>query len=276
MPWLEPVVRFILAVIGLKGRGYRNAFDVGVETVDFELANLPDGFDGFRILLVSDLHIDAFAELVGRIAGLVEDIEYDLCILGGDYSFDHHEESEIACCRMRELAGVLVRKGRVLGVLGNHDRYRMGQVLSDCGVEMLVNENACVERDGGRIYVAGVDDCHYYESADMGLAGEGIEGESFRIMVSHSPETYKQAAEGGYSLFLAGHTHGGQVCLPGGFAVVTCASVDRRMIRGKWQCDGMAGYTSRGAGASGVAVRFFSKPEITVITLKKKRAVPEG
>ena len=166
----------------------------------------------------------------------------------------------MAYLRMKELAEGLVMRSRVLGVLGNHDKYRMAEMLADCGVEMLINENVCIEKNGDSIYVVGLDDCHYYGADDIESAQAGIADGVFKIMISHSPETYHQASEAGYSLFLAGHTHGGQVCLPGGAPVVTCATVPRRTVKGKWRYGRREGYTSRGAGASGVAVRFFCPP----------------
>ena len=125
---------------------------------------------------------------------------------------------------------------------------------------MLTNEYECYRKGGQCIYVVGLDDCHYYGAADIALAASDIPDEAFKIMLCHSLEFYKEAENAGFSLYLAGHTHGGQVCRPGGVAVVTCATIPRRMLKGKWRWGDMAGYTSRGCGASGVAVRFFCRP----------------
>ncbi len=269
MPWLQDVFRGFLRLVGLRRRGERNATAILVEWVEFELAELGRAFDGMRILLVTDTHIDEFPSLAGEIVRLAESVEYDLCILGGDYNFGYRQESGMAYLRMRELAEGLVRRSPVYGILGNHDKYAMGAMLAECGVRMLVNEHAVIERGGERLPLVGLDDCHYYEAADIALAEEGLPEGAFKVMLSHSPEMYRDAAEAGYSLYLAGHTHGGQVCLPGGIAVVSCATAPRRMLRGKWRYGGMAGYTSRGSGASGVSVRFFCRPEITVITLRR-------
>lgn len=269
MPWIANTFRFLVRTMRLRQRGYRNALDIRVENVDFEFENLPAAFDGTRIFFVTDTHIDAFEELAEKILKLAHSLEYDFCILGGDYNFGYRQESGLAFLRMQELAKGLVDRSRVFGVLGNHDRYGMAQILEECGVEMLINDNAFVECRGERIYIVGLDDCHYYCAEDIQLAQESIPGNPFRIMVSHSPEMYRYAAQAGFSLCLAGHTHGGQVCLPGGVAVVTCATAPRRVLKGRWQEGKMSGYTSRGAGASGVAVRFFCPPEVTVITLKK-------
>jgi predicted MPP superfamily phosphohydrolase len=141
--------------------------------------------------------------------------------------------------------------------------------LSDSGVEMLINESICLKREQEQIYLSGVDDCHYYGADDIEAAAGTISDGEFKVMVSHSPECYKKAARNGYSLHLAGHTHGGQVCLPGGAAIVTSSTIPRRMVSGQWTYRGMRGYTSRGVGASGAAVRFFCRPEMTVITLHR-------
>ena len=269
MPWLEKLFQFFLGTLHIRRAGVRNALDIKVESAEFEFDNLPAGFDGVRMLLVTDTHFDESATLGERILKLSETLEYDFCILGGDYSFSYRQESPMAYLRMKELAQGLVGRGRVLGVLGNHDLYRMGEVLADCGVEMLINDNVRIERNGDSVYLVGLDDCHYYGADDIALAQRGICDGAFKVMISHSPEAYDQAARAGCSLYLAGHTHGGQVCLPGGVAVVTCATVPRKIVKGKWRHGKMAGYTSRGVGASGVPVRFFCPPEMTVITLRK-------
>jgi len=269
MPRLHKALEFIVRVTLTKDRGVRNVLDVRSEDVEIVSDDLPAGFDNTRILLVTDLHIDGvdgLAEKIVRVAGAVD---YDFCILGGDYSFGAARKGSLAYSSMKDVAAELRAKSRVFAVLGNHDLYSTGELLEECGVQVLVNESVCLDKDGDRMYLAGLDDCHYYGADDIELADGGIEAGAFKILVCHSPEAYRQAAEAGYSLYLAGHTHGGQVCLPGGIVVVGGTTVPRRLLKGRWRYDGMCGYTSRGAGASGVVVRYFCPPEITVITLKR-------
>jgi predicted MPP superfamily phosphohydrolase len=269
MPRLHKTLELILRTSFTKARGVRNALDVRAEEVRIVLSSLPPGFDNTRILLVTDLHIDGMDWLAEKIIRVAEGIDCDFCILGGDYSFSRAREGSLAYSRMREVAAKLRAKSRVFAVLGNHDRYSIGRLLQECGAEVLMNESMRLEKGGDKMYLTGLDDSHYYGADDIGLADEGIEAGAFKIMVCHSPEGYEQAAKAGYSLYLTGHTHGGQICLPGGIVVVHGATVPRRLLKGKWQYNGMCGYTSRGAGASGVAVRYFCPPEISVITLVK-------
>jgi predicted MPP superfamily phosphohydrolase len=268
LPILSRVLEYFLAMSLMRRLGEMNAANLEVEEVEIEFGGLPKGFDNTRILFITDLHIEGMEGLGERIIAAAKAIEYDYCVLGGDYSFSERSH-EGAYSQMRELVRRLRERSRVFAVLGNHDRYSMAEVLSECGAEMLINESICLERDGERIYLSGVDDCHYYGADDIESAGAAILDGEFKVMVSHSPECYKKAERSGYSLLLTGHTHGGQVCLPGGVAVVTSATVPRRMVKGKWQYRGMKGYTSRGAGASGVGVRFFCRPEMTVIMLRR-------
>ncbi len=134
---------------------------------------------------------------------------------------------------------------------------------------MLLNENVCLEKNSEKIYLAGMDDCHYYGADDLELADAGITDSAFKIMICHSPEQYLKAESAGFDLYLTGHTHGGQVCLPGGGILVKGASVPRKILKGKWRYRSMTGYTSRGVGPSSIPVRFFCPPEMTFITLKR-------
>jgi hypothetical protein len=93
------------------------------------------------------------------------------------------------------------------------------------------------------------------------------------ILLSHTPEAYRRAAHAEYNLMLCGHTHGGQICLPGGLPVLTDTASPRRFARGAWCYHGMIGYTSAGAGTSIVDVRLNCPPEVT---LHRLRCAPGG
>ncbi|HSD96826.1 MAG TPA: hypothetical protein VLB06_06745, partial [Sulfuricaulis sp.] len=88
------------------------------------------------------------------------------------------------------------------------------------------------------------------------------------ILLSHTPEAYRNAAHAGFRLMLCGHTHGGQICLPGGIPIITDADCPRALVAGPWMYHGLIGYTSVGAGASIVDVRLNCPPEITLHRLR--------
>ncbi len=91
------------------------------------------------------------------------------------------------------------------------------------------------------------------------------------ILLAHSPEIYKQACYAGFQLMLCGHTHGGQICLPGGFPLIVNAQCPRRICRGAWRYDSLQGYTSSGCGSSIVPARFNCPPEVTIHELLATR-----
>jgi predicted MPP superfamily phosphohydrolase len=140
----------------------------------------------------------------------------------------------------------------------------MAPDLERMGVRILLNEHVEIEREGASIVLAGVDDAHFYRVDNLEKAATGVPEGAFSILLSHTPEIYRQAAHAGFDLMLSGHTHGGQICLPGGVPLTLESSLPRRMGRGGWRYGEMAGYTSAGCGACVVPVRFNCPPEITL------------
>ena len=269
VPLMDSIVGLGLKVTGLYSSCRKNAEDVKLSRVEFGFDNLPESFDGLKILFITDLHIDAIDSLADRIIQIVDSTTYDFCILGGDYSFQIRGDTRLAEPYLERLTQCLTGKSKVLGILGNHDEHRIGEFLVDLGVEMLTNEHVCHRKGDQSIYLVGLDDCHYYGAADIDLAASDIPDDAFKIMFCHSPELCREAERAGFSLYLTGHTHGGQLCLPTGIALVSCAAVPRRLIKGMWTYGRIKGYTSTGAGCSGIPARLFCPPEVALITLSK-------
>ena len=263
---MEPLMAAIdltLRIVGLRERGRRNAAGYRLEQIEHRLPGLPRAFDGFTILQLSDIHADGLAEASGRLEALLAAAPCDLAVLTGDYRFDTHGDYGPCLARMEGIVSSLRAAGGVLGILGNHDFIETVPLLERLGVRMLLNESWALERDGERLFVAGVDDPHYYAGHDLERAlAERLAGDAM-VLLAHSPELYREAREAGVHLYLCGHTHGGQICLPGGFAPMVNAACPRRLTKGTWDFKGMRGHTSRGTGASGVAVRFCCPPEVT-------------
>ena len=134
--------------------------------------------------------------------------------------------------------------------------------LEAMGIRMQLNECVVIER-GGRI-----DDAHFYRVDDIEKTADAISHEDFSILLSHTPEIYLQAVDAGFDLLLSGHTHGGQICLPGGIPLTLDATLPRSFGSGAWKYKDMVGYTSVGAGSSVVPVRFNCPPEITLHHLR--------
>jgi predicted MPP superfamily phosphohydrolase len=271
IPWRWGVLDFLLRVSLVRNWGLRNALDVRVENVELSFSHLPRGFDNVRILFLTDLHLDGTSPQADKVLSIISDVDYDYCILGGDYTYGRHGHSSRVYSQIEQIAKTLKTKSRVFGILGNYDLYRIAELLEEHGVEMLINEGICIERKTDKLYLAGMDDPSHYKADDVALTDGNAWDGAFKIMVCHSPARYAESAGAGYSLYLAGDTHGGQICLPGGFAVFCGPTAGRKIASGRWEYKGMTGYTSRGIGTSWVKVRYFCRPEITVITLRNGR-----
>ena len=256
------VIRAILMATGLYWRGVSNAAKVEIKHNPILLPDLPASFDGFTILQLSDLHVDMSETAMERVVGLLGDLRYDVCVLTGDYRGETYGPYEATLAGMARVRAAL--KGPIYGVLGNHDTICMVPGLEGMGISMLLNENDSIVRGGQHIHLVGIDDAHFYRMDNIEKAAAGIPHDEFSILISHTPEIYRQAAHADFNLLLSGHTHGGQICLPGGIPITLDSVLPRFMASGPWKYHDMIGYTSVGAGSSVVPVRFNCPPEITL------------
>ena len=260
------VIRGALRLVGLYGRARRNAENVQIRRHDITMPELPKAFDGFTILQISDLHVDMNQGAMRRLTQLLPELSYDLCVLTGDYrgkTFGPCDATIEGMGRMR-----VHMTGAVYAVLGNHDTIRMVPALEEMGIRVLLNETVAIVRDGQRLHLAGIDDAHYYRVDNIEKAALQIPDGEFSVLLSHTPEIYRQAAHADFDLMLSGHTHGGQICLPGAVPITLDATLPRRMGSGSWRYRGMVGYTSVGVGSCIVPVRLNCPPEITLHRLR--------
>ena len=189
------------------------------------------------------------------------------CVMTGDYRARTYGHIDRALAGLERLRAQLGEK--VYAVLGNHDSIHMLLPMESLGIRMLVNEHAVLTRGDDSLYLVGIDDPHYFRADNLEKAMLRIPDGATRILLSHSPEMYQHAACAGVDLMLCGHTHGGQICLPGGFPLMCNARCPRTLCSGAWQYQGLQGYTSRGAGTSVVDVRFNCPPEVTIHALRR-------
>jgi len=264
------ILRGLLKVCGLYRRGVRNARDIQLRELDLHFADLPEAFDGFTILHVSDLHIDRMPEVIERSLAAWNGREVDLCVLTGDYRDRARYSAANVMAGLRKLtAGVRARRG-VVAVLGNHDHCGMVAPMEAMGIRVLLNETLRIDRGGQHLQIVGTDDVHAYATDDA-LAALDQVNSGFSIALVHSAELYDAASRRGVDLYLCGHTHGGQVCLPGGWPISRSLRRGRAFFRGTWRHGNMVGVTNYGAGTSGVPVRFNTRGELLVIRLRRKR-----
>jgi len=259
---IHSLMRAALKLAGLYWRGQRNAQRIQVRHNHVHFAALPPAFDGFILLQISDLHADVSEGAMRQLAQLLPELNYDVCVLTGDYRGATYGPYEAVLSVMQQLRAGL--RGAVYAVLGNHDTICMVPGLEEMGIRMLLNECETLSRNGQSIYLAGIDDAHYYRVDNIEKAAADIPTHGFSILLSHTPEIYRQAAHADFDLILSGHTHGGQICLPGSIPVTLDSVLPRRLGSGAWKYHEMSGYTSVGAGTVIVPVRLNCLPEVTL------------
>ena len=240
------LIRAVLVGSGLYWRGAGNAGKVELRQNRIASPHLPQAFDGYTILQLSDLHVEMSEAAMRRVIALVKGLQYDLCVLTGDYRGDTYGRYDATLAGMAEVRAAL--NGDVYGVLGNHDTICLVPGLEAMGIKMLLNESVTLERGGARIHLAGIDDAHFYQMDNIEKAASGIPHDEFSILLSHTPEVYRQAAHADFNVLLGGHTHGGQICLPGRVPITLDSVLPRSMGSGAWRHNDMLGYTSVGAG----------------------------
>lgn len=266
------LVRLFLHFTGQYRAGLRNAHDVRLHECDVSLDRLPAAFDGLRLLIMSDLHIDSELHLLPRLKKILLDCPADALLLLGDYRYRLSGTDDLAIKRMRRILKVVRVSDGIFAVRGNHDSREMMKKLEDLNVRVLANQTAVVRRDGQSLFLVGVDEPHYDKADDLPLALNGAPKDGCKIVLAHTAEIYRQAAALGIDLYLCGHTHGGQINLKRIGPVITNVNAPRSFARGFWLYEKMIGYTSTGVGTSAVPVRFNCPPEIVLFTLRKKKA----
>lgn len=239
---------------------------------DAVFAELPPEFDGYRIILLSDLHISASrkapwtAELVRRAV----ELEPDMILITGDV-IDGTVEARRA--DVEPLAGLRARDG-VFGVLGNHEYYfgwrEWTAWLEELGIRILGNENAAIVRGEAALAVAGLSDGYSSRYGggvpDARTALEGAPDGAFTILMDHRPGNARANAAAGADLQLSGHTHGGMVW---GLARVI-AKYNGGFVNGWYGADGMKLFVSPGTGIwNGFLTRLGVPSELTVLTLRR-------
>lgn len=195
------IIQAAFKLSGLYPRGRANALAFAVREIPVVCPNLPASFDEYRILFMSDLHLDGLNGLAERLCGLLPSIEADLCLLGGDYRMASYGSFNGARERLEQIVPYIKAQDGIAAVLGNHDCLEVLETFLDLGVAPLVNDSMSVARGDERIWIAGIDDPHSFKAHDPEMAFENIPKGGWAIFLGHSPEVYHAAWEHGAALY---------------------------------------------------------------------------
>jgi predicted MPP superfamily phosphohydrolase len=235
--------------------------------LDRDSAPLP----ALRIAYASDFHAGPTTDpaLLQRAVAALHEARPDVLLLGGDFVALAPSEADILA---EELGRIPAPFGRY-AVLGNHDWWagpdRIVRRLEASGIEVLTNRNRRLGPPFDRVWICGIDD-HWCGKPDWRTAFQGAG--DIRVVLMHAPSGLLDLGQERFSLALCGHTHGGQVALPGGMPIlVPWGPLSRQYARGRFELPyGATLIVSVGIGCVVVPLRLFTKPEIVVCTLVGK------
>lgn len=251
---------------------------VEVTTHRVTLPRLPKAFHGYRIVQISDIHIDPWmtAERVERVLQLVQKQHADLIVITGDFISRRITYDNATFTR---LFSSLSAPDGVFAVPGNHDYYspnsiaRLRRLLNECGIVDLSNAVRTIERDGAQLHLAGIDDV-VARKARLDVVLDQLPESGCAILLAHEPDFADIIAPyGRFDLQLSGHTHGGQVRIPVLGALIS-PKHGRRYHKGWYRIDNLRLYVNRGVGMVTLTLRFNCRPEIAVFTLNAPNNVP--
>jgi predicted MPP superfamily phosphohydrolase len=244
---------------------------------DVFLARWPGHLDGFTIALLSDFHYDPYFSVhpLHAAIGMVNGLRPDLIVLTGDFvSLPFFSKNDEKAARAADPCAQLLRQMRaphgLWAVMGNHDYFSdpdyITSVLRADGIQVLQNESAAIEANGGRFWLAGVGDV-LGEAADLNAALRNVAAGEATVLLAHEPDYADHVAKFPIDLQLSGHSHGGQVRFPF-VRPLYLPEMARKYIQGLYQIGPLTLYTNAGLGTVLLPLRFLCPPEITLLTVR--------
>ncbi|EHL09130.1 Ser/Thr phosphatase family protein [Desulfitobacterium hafniense DP7] len=256
---------FIIGGIGLLSYLYFNVHSLAVKHYTVAINGLPQEFEGFTILHLTDLHAKKYGDRQDKLIRLINRQNFDMVAMTGDFIDKDNPDLEPTL----ELIQGLAAKP-IFFVPGNHEwRYDFSikSSLEEHGVKILDNKNAELARGDARLWIAGVDD-PYLHRDKLEEALHGIADAQPKLLLAHAPNIFKPAAESGVELVLVGHTHGGQVRLPLiGAIVAPGQGLFPQYDYGHFTAGSTNMIVNGGLGESTLPLRFCSRPEIVLVKL---------
>jgi predicted MPP superfamily phosphohydrolase len=259
--------------------------DPRLVSIDIPLARLPAAWDGLTIVQLSDFHYDPHLTVppISKAIEITNRLQPDLIVLTGDFvtipPFAKVFHNKKRSARVAEpCAALLAQLSAPLGVfavLGNHDAGSDPEFIVEClqanRIQVMRNSSVLLERQGKRLWLAGVDDV-LEGNPDLDLTMKGIPSDEAVIALVHEPDYARRVAKRPVDLQLSGHTHGGQIVLPL-VGPPYLPPLGRRYPKGLYRVGSLTLYTNVGLGTIRIPVRLNCPSEVTLIRL---RAVSEG
>lgn len=261
--------------------GFAESNDPHLLKIEIPLARLPQSFDGFTIVQLSDFHYEEhFSSVpIRKAVDIVNNLRPELVVLTGDFVTVPLLERKPALRKAAETAlpcAELLSKlaPQKLAILGNHDAASYPEKITDAligqRIPVLRNSSLPIERGSDRIWIAGIDDL-LRGQPDLDLTIKGIPRGETTILLAHEPDFADDATTQSIDLQLSGHSHGGQIWIPG-IGAPWLPPMARKYPRGLRRINNLMLYTNIGIGTIRAPIRINCRPEITLMTLRAKLA----
>lgn len=276
------LVLTILFLVYIPARIIYDYNSVEVRTVDYKKQNLPKELDGFKIAFISDVQADRYTDekRLTRYVDKINEVNPDIVLIAGDVITSSPDYIETAA----KYIGKIKSEHGTYSCIGDHDNwaYRQDYVrslrevtgaLNLYNVEMPDNELRFIQIDSSRIGITFITNTYVSEISETTLQNIASSNKTdFKIFLTHQPQDFliNSAVKNNYDLFLAGHTHGGQITLVFPFIQLTPTLIETRYVKGDFYFNDMLAIVCGGLGMSLAPVRYNSTPEIVLITLKSK------
>lgn len=247
---------------------------VSATTTDVEILNLPENLDGYRIVQLTDFHRSRWIseEHIREAGDLARSLDPDLVVFTGDMVTGY--AGQVWSCL--DAVGYIPSPGGSFAVLGNHDWWSdhlmIRNALETAGITVLSNTSIRLGHGGNHIWLLGVEDL-WSRMASIAGACSGVDDGAPRIMLCHNPDILPSAARVGVDLVISGHTHGGQVCLPGIGPLVLPIQGSRELASGLHKRGKTQIYVSRGIGVVTPPIRVCCPPEVSLLRLKRREII---
>ncbi|HZS43719.1 MAG TPA: metallophosphoesterase [Blastocatellia bacterium] len=254
----------VLAKLNIEGR----AQEIDTTAIQIEIAGLPEQFHGIRIAQISDIHFGSFLAHEGmeRLIELTRSLRPDLILLTGDYV--NRWVSEVK--QVIPMLGRLEAPLGVYAVLGNHDFYADAEetvnLLSRHGIKHLDHDSECITVGGSNLWLLGSGDYVKDRRYDLNKRLAKVPKEEPRIVMAHNPDTADLPRSHRVDLMLCGHTHGGQIRVPGRGALIL-PIYNRNYDQGLFRLNDMQLFVSRGLGMVGLPFRINCAPQLPILQL---------
>lgn len=273
------ILYIFIAVLAIVAFSYYQNNALSVSKFQISSDKLPDGFDSYRIVHLTDVHSKSFGKNQSNLVRKVKKLKPDFIAVTGDLVDSRKYNAEASVILMREMTKI----APVYYVTGNHEccssKFEpLGKRLNDLGVHVMRNKSEFIKLGQGEIRIAGVDDPTFNQHADgdvaklnehIGAALQGTEtSDAFTVLLSHRPELFSVYVQNEMDLILSGHAHGGQVRLPfvGGL-IAPGQGFLPKYDAGKYAEGDSTLIVSRGLGNSIIPQRLFNRPEIVMVEL---------